>query len=415
MVRSRRAGRTLISRAVSSCRAPPLASSALLCRARARGRRRARHPPPPGFLDRRRATAWSRRCTARLVPNDDGSPARTSAGSPTTSRACCPCSPAPTPTPTAGPAPPTSPRDRAGRSAATIAAPTSTATAWSTQPTSRDGRRTRSSADRAGGRARLRRPTHLFAGGPFSGRTPFPDPATGTPSNHFPPTPSSPRCRCRACKRLAWTVRLLGADAVPEVAGQPARHDAPDVDLRRRYRDGLAKVHAISDTDFGAPFDELTTAQQDTIVTTLKRQHPHLLRPARRPHDRGHVVRARVRRQSRRVIGWKLIGFDGDSQPLGYTIFDATIDDYRERPDKPNSTIDPDDPCSGFSATCARFLRSVLVRLARRQSSPNRSASRVSMGLPVRRRRTSSATPASTASTPSSSAAAPAAPPRRTC
>ena len=51
---------------------------------------------------------------------------------------------------------------------------------------------------------------------------------------------------------------------------------------------------------------------------------------------------------NRDCVGWTLTGFDGDSQPLGYAIFDETIQDYRERPDKPLSTILPDD-CTGFS------------------------------------------------------------------
>ena len=60
----------------------------------------------------------------------------------------------------------------------------------------------------------------------------------------------------------------------------------------------------------------------------------------------------------------QLTHFDGDSQPLGYTIFDTTTMAYVERPDKPNSTIDPDDDCSGFSDEMIKFLQFVLVRLA---------------------------------------------------
>ena len=46
------------------------------------------------------------------------------------------------------------------------------------------------------------------------------------------------------------------------------------------------------------------------------------------------------------------------------TIFDVDEQVYRERPDKPNSTIDPDDSCEGFSQAMLAFLRVLLVQLA---------------------------------------------------
>ena len=49
-------------------------------------------------------------------------------------------------------------------------------------------------------------------------------------------------------------------------------------------------------------------------------------------------------------IGWQLVGFDGDSQPLGYTIYD---DDARRLPRAPRQAelrrSIPNEPCSGFS------------------------------------------------------------------
>jgi len=63
---------------------------------------------------------------------------------------------------------------------------------------------------------------------------------------------------------------------------------------------------------------------------------------------------------NRARIGWQLIGFDGDSQPLGYTLgFDETAQQYIERPDKPNSKADPDDPCANFSPKVAAFLGTI--------------------------------------------------------
>ena len=215
----------------------------------------------------------------------------------------------------------------------------------------------------------------LFAGGPFSGRTPFPDPATGTPSTNFPPNAFLTALPLPRVKRLAWTVRLLGADAVPEVADNPLATTLPDVDMRRRYREGVAEVNALSMSQFGAPYDELDTEQQDTILKTVRQQ-------SRDFYDLliNHTIEGLLcapEYGGNRIgddgqpVGWKLTHFDGDSQPLGYTIFDETINDYRERQDKPNSTINPDDDCSGVSSDMLAYLNLVLVRLAQATRFPD--------------------------------------------
>ncbi|MBX3026660.1 gluconate 2-dehydrogenase subunit 3 family protein [bacterium] len=203
----------------------------------------------------------------------------------------------------------------------------------------------------------------IFAGGPFSDRNPYPDARTGTPSNDFPANAFASALPLSRLQRLAWTVRLLGADAVPEVRDNPLARTLADVDLRARYRDGLALVASISAADYGAPFAQLAPAQQDAVIAKLKRQ----LRPFYDllvDHTIEGMLCAPEYGGNRDLAGWTLVGFDGDSQPLGYTIFDETIGDYRERPDKPNSRLDPDDPCSGFSPGMTQFLRVVLVQLA---------------------------------------------------
>ena len=203
----------------------------------------------------------------------------------------------------------------------------------------------------------------LFAGGPFSGRTPFPDSATGTPSTNFPPDAFLEALPLPRVKRLAWTVRLLGAGAVPEVADNPLASSMPDVDLRRRYREGVAQIDAISQAQFGAAFDTLDTTQQDTVVAAVRRQ-AHSFHDLLVNHTIEGLFSAPEYGGNRDGVGWLLTHFDGDSQPLGYTIFDETIQDYRERADKPNSTMNPDDPCSGFSPDMASYLDFILVSLA---------------------------------------------------
>jgi hypothetical protein len=47
---------------------------------------------------------------------------------------------------------------------------------------------------------------------------------------------------------------------------------------------------------------------------------------------------------NRRGGGWQLAGLEGDSQPLGFSIFSRADGTYHERPDHPMSTPNPDDP-----------------------------------------------------------------------
>jgi hypothetical protein len=203
----------------------------------------------------------------------------------------------------------------------------------------------------------------IFAGGPFSGRNPFGDPATGTPSDRFPRRSFLDHLELPRVKRLAWTVRLNGASAVPEVADNPLAVSLADVDLRRKYREGLPLFDQVAQELHTASFVDLTAQQQDEVlaeVQTRNRPFVDLLTF----HSIEGLLCAPEYGGNRDGVGWALVRFDGDSQPLGYTIFDETAQQYRERPDKPNSRPNPDEDCSGLSAEMLEFVRFALVTLA---------------------------------------------------
>jgi hypothetical protein len=210
----------------------------------------------------------------------------------------------------------------------------------------------------------------LFASGPFSKRNPFPDAATGTPSTNFPPNDFLIPLQLPRVKRLAWTARLLGASAVPELAANPLATTQPDVDMRRRYREGLAQVNAYSTAQFGATFDQLDSTQQDAIVKMVKSLDRSFYDLIINNTIEGMLC-APEYGGNRNGVGWQLTNFDGDSQPLGYTIFDTTTQMYVELPDKPNSTLDPDDECSGFTTAMVSLLHTALVLLAGAQQFPD--------------------------------------------
>ncbi len=214
----------------------------------------------------------------------------------------------------------------------------------------------------------------VFAGGPFSGRNPQPHfPIGSTPCvvchgagggaaaaggagqatvDVFPPDAFREFLPLTRLQVMSWKVRLLGAEAVPEVAENPLAASLPDVALRGAYRDGLAQLDDIGRAQFGLPFVELAADQRTQVLNKA---------PAFRDLVTRHVIEGTLCAPeyggNRDQLGWQLVGFDGDSQPLGYEIYDASVEgNYRERPDKPNSGPNPDEDCSGFSANLDHFL-----------------------------------------------------------
>jgi len=201
-------------------------------------------------------------------------------------------------------------------------------------------------------------PAYVFAGGPFSNRNPFADAATGTPSTHLPTNNFLQFIPLTRLQLLSWRVQLLGTAALSGADFNAGRL-APVVGWRDRYRSGIADIEAGSTQMFSADFAALTSSQQDSVLKATDQNFVNLIT--------GHVLEGmfcapeyggNVDR-----IGWKLIGFDGDSQPLGYSIFDAATMTYNERADKPNSTANPDEDFSGVDAITRQFL-TLLVKIA---------------------------------------------------
>ena len=217
----------------------------------------------------------------------------------------------------------------------------------------------------------------VYAGGPFSGRQPqahFPIGSTSCYVCHGAP-PQQPSAATRSAalasvdvyppnfftqflplprlQALSWKIRILGAATVPEVADNPLARELPEVDLRNQYRSGLAALESTSQAQFGKPFVQLTAAQQTTVFNKVDQTFVTLLTA----HTIEGMLCAPEYGGNRNRLGWQLVRFDGDSQPLGYEIYDETVPgNYRERPDKPDSGPNPDEDCSGFSSGINRFL-----------------------------------------------------------
>jgi hypothetical protein len=236
----------------------------------------------------------------------------------------------------------------------------------------------------------------VYAGGPFSGRQPQPhflEPSRNCRTCHVAPIPEAsggaavvlpaldyyppdfftehlPLPRLQA---LSWKIRVLGANAVPEVADNPLASSLLETDLRRKYRDGLASLDTISQQQFGKPFVQLTASQQTTVFNKADPDFVTLLTY----NTVEGLLCAPEYGGNRNGLGWQLVGFDGDSQPLGYEIYDESVPGkYRERPDNkhPNSGPNADEDCSGFSRKVANFLTTItqaeLTQPGRRFSAP---------------------------------------------
>lgn len=217
----------------------------------------------------------------------------------------------------------------------------------------------------------------VYAGGPFSDRQPqahFPTESTPCHVCHGAPLPEGSSAATRRAvttvdlyspnffrqflpmsrlQALAWKIRIFGAAAVPEVAKNPLARELPEANLRAQYRDGLAALEATSQERFGQSFVQLTAAQQTTVFAKVDQAFVTLLTA----HTIEGMLCAPEYGGNRNRLGWQLVRIDGDSQPLGYVVYDATVPgNYRERPDKPSSGPNPDEDCSGFSDNVNRFL-----------------------------------------------------------
>lgn len=177
-------------------------------------------------------------------------------------------------------------------------------------------------------------PPRLFAGGPFSGRVPFPD-ADGNPSSSFPENQLQHFIALSRTQELGWRLRILGSAGVS--GGGP--NDAvlgPIVGLRDQLRSGLgaalarlpdpaAALSAEGTADLWAGLsDEFTQLLIDLTVEAAFAV----------PEYGGN----------RELLGWRIANFAGDSQPRGYTTYDPVRGVFRERPEAPVFSAEPSDP-----------------------------------------------------------------------
>lgn len=197
----------------------------------------------------------------------------------------------------------------------------------------------------------------LYAGGPSSDRNPYPDESTGTPSALFPPNAFAAPIAPSGVQELYWRAEIFGGDA----AGLPAyieqQWGGTLRGLRDVYRDGLAIVDEVAQAHAGAPFALLTVELQDELLGLLDHAGVFPADPVRGRSFLEVVIQHTIEGcfsapeygGNDGGAGWLLLGIEGDSQPLGYSIYRAPSDDLAERADHPLSTPNPDEIAQGGS------------------------------------------------------------------
>lgn len=137
-------------------------------------------------------------------------------------------------------------------------------------------------------------PPRIWAGGPFSGRR-------GGDAGF------ADFIALSRLEELAWRTRLEGS------AGQPEREwNGPVVGLQQLYRQGLEGL--------GADFAELGGPEQDARLRAHS-QFTELVYG----HACEGMYGAPEYGGNRDLVGWELIGFEGDVQPRGYTDAEVSL------------------------------------------------------------------------------------------
>jgi hypothetical protein len=186
----------------------------------------------------------------------------------------------------------------------------------------------------------------IFAGGPYSGRTTFPNGVR--PGNDFATFVPVDRVAL-----AAWRLILFGSDGLP--GGGP--NDAVNgkvVGLRDLVKNG---VNAAMQASPGGPVASLDPDTRKDLFNGLDDSFKEALVQL--------VVQAAWAAPeyggNPGLTGWKLVHYDGDTMPLGFSIWDDALGAYRERPEAPNSTKDPGPDPEPLDDTSIAFVRKIVA------------------------------------------------------
>jgi hypothetical protein len=191
----------------------------------------------------------------------------------------------------------------------------------------------------------------IFAGGPYSGRTPFDD-GNGHPSTNFPPNDFATFLPMDRVTTAAIRLMLYGSEGFPN-GGPNDKALGQIVGLRDLVKNGLNEAIGSSK----AALATLTVAERMSIFIGLDQAFQDawidlVCQAAWSPPEYGG---------NPNLAGWKMIHFEGDSVPLGYSLFDLETGSYVERPDAPLSTPNPGPDPEPMDADTEELIAAVAI------------------------------------------------------
>lgn len=193
----------------------------------------------------------------------------------------------------------------------------------------------------------------IYRAGPFSGRWPFQDSQTGDPSDHFPPDSFREVLPLTRMQELSFRIELFGSGSVPNGdINAPLVPSTPG--LQALYREGLAQLQQAASQQ-GVDFSALDDAAK---LAAFSKTSPDF-QNAVLTHLAEGMFSAPEYGGNTDTIGWRDYHYDGDSQPLGHTLYDERSDTLRDRADQPNQTLDPNLPNDGFEPSVTAFIDSI--------------------------------------------------------
>ncbi len=194
----------------------------------------------------------------------------------------------------------------------------------------------------------------IYRGGPFSGRAPYPDPETGGPTDRYPRNAFSDLLPLSRLQEASFRILLHGSEAVPGATlNVPAVPAWPG--LRTLYRQGLGALRAAARDRVGG-FEALDA---DERLAAFDAGDP-AFRSAVLTHLAEGMFCAPEYGGNPGGIAWRDYHYDGDSQPLGYSLYDRRTHTLRDRVDRPNQSRDPDLPGDGLDPGVVEQLTAMM-------------------------------------------------------
>ncbi|MDG2303731.1 MAG: gluconate 2-dehydrogenase subunit 3 family protein [Candidatus Binatia bacterium] len=198
-------------------------------------------------------------------------------------------------------------------------------------------------------------PPGIYRSGPFSGRTPFPDPATGLPGREYPANDFLEVLPLTRMQDLAFRIELYGSGAVP--GGDINAPLVPSTPGRRA--DYRATVAAWRDAASSLGVDSFEAVDDEQKLGVFAETDPGFRSAFLHDVAQG-MFSAPEYGGNRDGLGWRDYDYDGDSQPLGYTLFGPDGEPF-DHPDRPNQTADPARPARAFSPEVESFIEAITI------------------------------------------------------